>query len=376
MSGADEAELWAAIVAHPDDDVARLVYADWLSEHSDPRGELIALQVQQAKLNEGTAAWVRIQRRVDVLLAQNWERWVPQVRVSAARRKREPTRDPADHPSQWTFLRGFPERLRTVPQMMIEYAAELRAAAPLLWDVRLDCQAMPRLDPAPWVEQVVANLDGITHLGLSHASDSAMIVFAGIQKLQALHCLTLDRCALGVAGPDALAHKHSSLLGLSWLELSNVALTEAAGWRLFKGAFHRLREIALHHEQLRFRTCAALGAIASGVKRLDLSWCTVADDALEKVLFAPLSEELVELNLSYMTAGNPVGEWLRAPPKTLKVLRLTQSRLSPVTVQALIESEALNQLELLDVAGVSFGDSEANALLARFGDRVLFRTET
>ncbi|MFT3836545.1 MAG: TIGR02996 domain-containing protein [Myxococcaceae bacterium] len=376
MSGADEAELWAAIVAHPEDDVARLVYADWLSEHSDPRGELIALQVQQMKLREGTASWVRIQRRVDVLLAQNWARWEPKVQVERARRMREPTKDPADHRTDWSFERGFPERLRTVPQLFLEYAAEVRAAAPLLWDVTLDCGKMPTLDPAPWVDPLVTKLAGVRHLALAHTTDSALIVFAGRPELQALQGLSLEHCRFGIAGPDALAHRHSSLLGLSWLELSQVNLNETSGTRLFKGAFTRLRELRVRHETLGLRTCAAMGALASGMRKLDLSWCTLANDALEKLLFAPLSEQLVELNLSYLTAGEPLGEWLRAPPKSLRVLRLTQSRLSPGAVRALIEAEPLSQLDLLDVAGVSLGDSEANALLARFGDRVLFRTET
>lgn len=43
-------ELLAAIVADPEDVAAHLVYADWLSEQGDPRGELIALH---ARLAEG-----------------------------------------------------------------------------------------------------------------------------------------------------------------------------------------------------------------------------------------------------------------------------------------------------------------------------------
>ena len=39
-----EAELLAAVYAAPDDDGPRLVYADWLLERGDPRGEFIALQ--------------------------------------------------------------------------------------------------------------------------------------------------------------------------------------------------------------------------------------------------------------------------------------------------------------------------------------------
>jgi uncharacterized protein (TIGR02996 family) len=39
--------LLAAIYANPDDDDARLVYADWLLEHDDPRGDFINLQFRR-----------------------------------------------------------------------------------------------------------------------------------------------------------------------------------------------------------------------------------------------------------------------------------------------------------------------------------------
>jgi uncharacterized protein (TIGR02996 family) len=43
-----EADLLAAIYDHPDDDGPRLVYADWLQERDDARGEFIALQLRGA----------------------------------------------------------------------------------------------------------------------------------------------------------------------------------------------------------------------------------------------------------------------------------------------------------------------------------------
>lgn len=39
-------ELLAQVLAAPDEDPPRLVYADWLMEQGDPRGEFIAVQVQ------------------------------------------------------------------------------------------------------------------------------------------------------------------------------------------------------------------------------------------------------------------------------------------------------------------------------------------
>jgi len=38
------------ILTHPDDDTIRLIYADWLDDHNDPRGRLLHLQVELARM--------------------------------------------------------------------------------------------------------------------------------------------------------------------------------------------------------------------------------------------------------------------------------------------------------------------------------------
>jgi uncharacterized protein (TIGR02996 family) len=48
----EEAALIEAIRAAPNDDLARLVYADWLDEHGDSRGEFLRLQHQLATVLE------------------------------------------------------------------------------------------------------------------------------------------------------------------------------------------------------------------------------------------------------------------------------------------------------------------------------------
>src|SRR3954470_13698640 len=45
-----------AIKEQPADDLPRLVLADWLEEHDDPRGELLRLQVLLARVIPGSAA--------------------------------------------------------------------------------------------------------------------------------------------------------------------------------------------------------------------------------------------------------------------------------------------------------------------------------
>jgi uncharacterized protein (TIGR02996 family) len=47
-----EEDFLQAILENPDDDVPRLIFADWLEEQGDPRGEFIRLQCELAGLPE------------------------------------------------------------------------------------------------------------------------------------------------------------------------------------------------------------------------------------------------------------------------------------------------------------------------------------
>lgn len=47
-----DAAFLQAIIEHPDDDGARLVYADWLEERGDPRGAFIRVQCELAKIED------------------------------------------------------------------------------------------------------------------------------------------------------------------------------------------------------------------------------------------------------------------------------------------------------------------------------------
>ncbi|HKB06377.1 MAG TPA: TIGR02996 domain-containing protein [Gemmataceae bacterium] len=45
----DEAPLYRAVLANPGDDAPRLIYADWLDERGDPRGEYLRLDSELAR---------------------------------------------------------------------------------------------------------------------------------------------------------------------------------------------------------------------------------------------------------------------------------------------------------------------------------------
>jgi|GEM_PF-7059535 len=107
-------ELLARIYARPDDDALRAVYADWLVERGEPRGELISLQ-----LGPSSEA---VRKREAQLLGQHGAEWLgPLARVCESYR----------------FERGFLSEARVHPGRALALAAE-RSWATLrtlwIWD--------------------------------------------------------------------------------------------------------------------------------------------------------------------------------------------------------------------------------------------------
>jgi len=67
--------LIAAICEDADDDQVRLVYADWLEEQGDPRGELIRLQIEFARMAPRDLRREVLLRRDQELLAIHSDSW-------------------------------------------------------------------------------------------------------------------------------------------------------------------------------------------------------------------------------------------------------------------------------------------------------------
>src|SRR5262245_34947865 len=76
MSAADRTAFLAAIRENPDDDLPRLVYADWLDEHGEPeRAEFIRVQCELAKLQQGEHRWKELRSRERKLLRAREAEW-------------------------------------------------------------------------------------------------------------------------------------------------------------------------------------------------------------------------------------------------------------------------------------------------------------
>jgi uncharacterized protein (TIGR02996 family) len=64
------------IVAHPDDDTPRLVFADWLEDEGDgERAEFIRVQIERSRLPEWDARQVRLRLRERELIEWHGTKW-------------------------------------------------------------------------------------------------------------------------------------------------------------------------------------------------------------------------------------------------------------------------------------------------------------
>jgi uncharacterized protein (TIGR02996 family) len=68
-----------AIIADPDDVSLRLIYADWLDERDDPRGEYLRLQARRADLTEGGGDWWKLIARLRELQARISPDWLARL---------------------------------------------------------------------------------------------------------------------------------------------------------------------------------------------------------------------------------------------------------------------------------------------------------
>jgi uncharacterized protein (TIGR02996 family) len=165
-----ESQLVADVIASPDDDAPRLVYADWLQERGDPRGELIALQCELARADAADERPGRtrpLRARVAELIAAHHAVWLdPLFEICAG---------------YYELRRGFVEHL-AIMQHEID-AVRLHAAAPLLREVAIPHEYVAEL-PA------LASAIAITHLTV----DGAARYRLHPEKLGRLRRLDLARC--------------------------------------------------------------------------------------------------------------------------------------------------------------------------------------
>jgi uncharacterized protein (TIGR02996 family) len=105
-----------AIIQQPDDDVPRLVYADWLEERNDPRGEFIRVQCELAKIPIDDPRWDALEQREWDLLRAHEEKWTADIKSLV---------------SDWQFHRGFVDTVSMGARAFVDGAEKLFKRVPI-----------------------------------------------------------------------------------------------------------------------------------------------------------------------------------------------------------------------------------------------------
>jgi uncharacterized protein (TIGR02996 family) len=330
--------LLHAVLASPDDDTPRLVYADWLEERGDPRAEFIRVQCALAKLAVEDGRRADLEARERVLLAQHEQEWAAPLHEAAL---------------EWRFRRGFIEYLDIHGQTFVDRAASIVRVAP-------GCRV--RFREACYCVSALAACEYIG--GLTGADFES-------NRLQSNHV------ALIATSP----HVHRlTKLGLFSNDCDITAM-QALASSPFLG---NLRELDLRAGGV---GDAGVEALASSSRRSSLTLLDL--NGTNNV--SPLGvRALSRIQLTVLRLhGNPIGDsGARALAgsihmRVLRELQLGNCGISDAGGRALAESPYLRHLTMLDLADIgepwdnddpknTISRSVMNALRARFGERVRF----
>jgi uncharacterized protein (TIGR02996 family) len=183
----EEDALMRAVIAEPDDDAPRLIYADWLDEHGESeRAEFIRVQIAAAGLSLKDPRLPPLWRREGQLLRRNREAWAAPIRaVSRAHR----------------FFRGFVEYVACDAGQVLSYGGELFTLAPIRDLTILNAHSFAaRLSQCPHLSRPIA-LD----LARTWLDSRDVRHLANSTVLRPLTSLNLSHNRIGAAGATYLA---------------------------------------------------------------------------------------------------------------------------------------------------------------------------
>jgi carbon storage regulator CsrA len=196
----EEMAFLQAILEEPDDEGLRLIFADWLEERGDTRGDFIHIQCQLARLRPGDDGREDLEERERVLWAEHadaWRAYLPPVLRWAA------------------FERGFVETAHLSVEEFLDNAEAIFAAAPV--------RRLRVARPAGQVAALAASpyLGRLAGLDLSELrpGDGEAALLAASPHAATLRSLVLRGGTIGDAGAAALAAS-PWLAGLATLDLA------------------------------------------------------------------------------------------------------------------------------------------------------------
>lgn len=330
-ANATRQDLLAAVLANPDDDAPRLVYADWLIERGDPRGAFISIQCELAR---GSSRIEDLEAEANALLEAHGQQWLKGLTAEQV---------------EVRFRRGFVE------------IAQLR-----------DSQSLPQLE---WFFQA----EPVTELVFTSSRLIDGERFATLDWLERLHSLEFHAARPGAPGAlsrEQLAHLLESrrLRRLSRLVLvgqrmgdEGVSLLASRGGNSLPG----LESLAIEDDTISEKGVAPLAASRWAARFTELSLANneLGAEGAESLAESRSPGRLVTLSLGGNQLGNEgaIAIAHASRLRTLERLSLPRNRITAPGLDALLDSKTLSGLTSLDLTGNPLGAAGKRRLKARFG---------
>ena len=242
------ADFLAAITEHPADLDARLVYADFLEEQGDPRGEFIRIQCELAEPSDDLDHRERLDRRQEQLRSLHERQW---------------TRTLREQVTGWTFRCGFVESVEVSGEQFLKRADSIFAATPVR-SVTISA-ASNLLDRIMAHPRMVA-LEGLhverSELSVMDTQSLARVPFSRLISLRLTSCRLVDATFLPLLKLNAPTLRDADFSANRIRNQSFMQLSESR-------AFHDITELNVMANEIR-QTGALQFARSAGYQNLRL----------------------------------------------------------------------------------------------------------
>jgi uncharacterized protein (TIGR02996 family) len=340
MTTHDEQAFLTAILANPDDDTPRLVFADWLDERgsADDRARAALIRAQcRIERNPPPGELTQLTREIQALLKKHARRWTEHLRA-------------AKLGTDWTFRRGFLDGGALSATLFVERGEELFRLAPTIRALKFTNAAneTTELAASPFLARLASvDLTLMCTCGWCPIDGELRDLFKSKHATN-LKCLNVSRDRIDEEGAAALA-RSKVLANLTELDLSRNPL-EAAGVEALLHAKHlrKLRVLNLSGTSLQNAGAEVLAGATNftALTRLDLSSNNIRAGGTVALARSPLFKQLVKIDLSHNRIGEGGATALAGLPEDAKV-------------------------EVLAVRETGLSDKAAARLKARFGNKVV-----
>jgi len=249
-----ESTFLADIAEDPEDDVPRLIFADWLSDHGDPRGEFIRIQCKVTRLPDSAPNNLHAQEQA--LLLQHGSTWQG---------------DPPPGVGIW-FERGLLNVTMSV-HLALDHTTQTWLRRQQRWVIGLrfyDCDTT-----SLWRVVEAGLLANVPQLDFSftRVDDQAAEFLWELRSLRGLHLGHTSLTDTGLARLAMLTHLRS-------LILSGTRITDAGLGHL--AALRQLRRLSLRETTITSAGLSTLGCL-SRLETLDLTATPVTNAAIKEL---------------------------------------------------------------------------------------------